>query len=121
MQFLCLHLDKTRDWSGKSTHLTSQSSKEKRGAKLSQILFGFQIRPFLNLMAYDFLLNIAQIGNVSIFRGLWNMIDAVVWPGISISFGFDCILKHSFSLYKMAVRPPPHRPLGFISTQSFNF
>jgi hypothetical protein len=35
----------------------------------------------LNLLAYDLMLIIAQFGNVSIFRGLWNVIDAFVWPG----------------------------------------
>ena len=89
MQFFCLHLDRTQESENESNTLPPQYSEEKSGTKLSRMIFKFERRPFINLIAYDLMLIVAQFGNVSIFRGLWNMIDAFVWPGIYSQF-FIC-------------------------------
>ena len=86
MQFFCLHLDRTQDSANESNTLPPQYSEENSGTKLSRMMYNFQTRPFLNLIAYDLMLIVAQFGNVSIFRGLWNMIDAFVWPGMYRQF-----------------------------------
>ena len=82
MQFICLHLDRTEEVDIEAKNLPPQYSEENSGTKLSRILYNFKARSFLNLVAYDVMLIVAQLGNVSIFRGLWNMIDAFVWPGV---------------------------------------
>ena len=82
LQFFCLHLDREPEVNLEPNSYPTPMSEEQSGTQLSRILYRFKTRPFLNLLAYDIVLIIAQLGNVSIFRGLWNMIDAFIWPGI---------------------------------------